>query len=259
MIDPEARKRIQALEERGVQRDLEIAGLSVRLSHGVAELARLAHLIEPIRGVSGQKAPSVPLPSPSAIPRAPPSATASPGSLAPTGFTSLIVSQFPVLFAEFAQQQFTLLWRGSRDGFQAKHFHGRCDGHAPTLTFIADKQGNVFGGFTPVSWESSSGRFKEDPSEKSFLFTLKNRQNVPARQFALRPGSSDKAIWCDLDRGPCFGNDFFVYDNCNANATSATRYFGDEYANDTGLDGTTFFTGSPSFTVKEIEVFEMTD
>jgi hypothetical protein len=35
--------------------------------------------------------------------------------------------------------------------------------------------------------------------------------------------------------------------------------FGRSYANDTGLDGKTFFTGSWHFKVKEIEVFELTD
>jgi hypothetical protein len=35
----------------------------------------------------------------------------------------------------------------------ARHFHGRCDGHAPTLTLIQDTEGNIFGGFTPVEWE----------------------------------------------------------------------------------------------------------
>jgi hypothetical protein len=43
---------------------------------------------------------------------------------APTGFTSLIVARFPALFAEFRWKRFTLLWRGSRNGFGANAFHG---------------------------------------------------------------------------------------------------------------------------------------
>jgi hypothetical protein len=39
---------------------------------------------------------------------------------------------FPALFAEFRGKRFALLWRGSRDGFGAPDFDGRCDGHAPT-------------------------------------------------------------------------------------------------------------------------------
>jgi uncharacterized membrane protein len=36
-----------------------------------------------------------------------------------------------------------------------------------------------------------------------------------------------------------------------------SSFLGNTYINDTGLDGVTVFTGSKSFQVKEIEVFEM--
>jgi hypothetical protein len=65
---------------------------------------------------------------------------------------SAIIACLP--FSEFGGKQFSLLWRGSRDGFRARNFHSRCDGHANTLTLIKDTEGNIFGGFTPVEWES---------------------------------------------------------------------------------------------------------
>jgi hypothetical protein len=43
------------------------------------------------------------------------------------------------------------------DAFRANQFHRRCDGHANTLTVILDTKGNIFGGFTPVEWESGRG------------------------------------------------------------------------------------------------------
>jgi hypothetical protein len=67
---------------------------------------------------------------------------------------SVIVSDFPAIFAEFRGKRFSLLWRGCRDGFGASQFHGRCDGHGNTLIVILDTEGNIFGGFTPVVWES---------------------------------------------------------------------------------------------------------
>jgi hypothetical protein len=70
--------------------------------------------------------------------------------LALAGFASLIVADFPALFAEFRWKPFTLLWRGSSDGFRARHFHCRCDGHALTPTLIQATQGNIFGGFMLV-------------------------------------------------------------------------------------------------------------
>jgi hypothetical protein len=63
---------------------------------------------------------------------------------------SLIVSEFPLLFEEFRAKRFHLLRRGRRDGSGAAEFHPR----ANTLTLISDTDGNVFGGFTPVEWES---------------------------------------------------------------------------------------------------------
>jgi hypothetical protein len=47
----------------------------------------------------------------------------------PLRFDSRIISDFPAIFAEFQGKRFSLLWRGSRDGFGALEFHGRCDGH----------------------------------------------------------------------------------------------------------------------------------
>jgi hypothetical protein len=173
---------------------------------------------------------------------------------------SVIVSEFPDLFAEFGGKQFSLLWRGGRDGFDPKHFHSRCDGHANTLTLIEDTKGNIFGGFTPLKWESliwngmgegrDNGCHKTDPSLKSFIFTLKNPHEFPARKFGVKAGRC--AMFCDQGFGPHLG-DIFVRYRC------ATGEFGNRYTNDTGLPGKTFFTGSQEFRAKEIEVFEITD
>jgi hypothetical protein len=181
-------------------------------------------------------------------------------------FDSQIISEFPAIFAEFRGKRFKLLWRGSRDGFSASQFHGRCDGHANTLTVILDTEGNIFGGFTPVEWESrewngengdEDNTWKADDSEKSFLFTLKNPHNIAPRRFALDPAEKHQAICCDSEYGPEFP-DMDVSDNCDANICSGTS-LGLSYTNDTGLDGDTVFTGSANFQVKEIEVFEITD
>jgi hypothetical protein len=62
-------------------------------------------------------------------------------------------------------------------------------------------------GFTPVKWESRkkdsqaseelgrSNCYKADPSLKSFVFTLKNPQNFPARKFALKAEKKEEAIF----------------------------------------------------------------
>jgi hypothetical protein len=40
---------------------------------------------------------------------------------------SLIVADFPAPFAELYEKRFTLLWRGSRDGFGVRDFQDPCD------------------------------------------------------------------------------------------------------------------------------------
>jgi hypothetical protein len=113
----------------------------------------------------------------------PPAVPSVPSQLA--RLDSLILSEYPPLFEEFHMKRWTVLWRGSRDGFTAEEFHRRCDGHANTLTLIFGTDGNVFGGFTPVEWKSSF-EYQGDDSLQSFLFTLRNPHGVPARKFALK-------------------------------------------------------------------------
>jgi hypothetical protein len=150
MVDRAARRRIQTLEEKGAQRDREIATLSGRLSR----LAPTLETVHPSNPGIEMPPPTPPKPepaAPSARPRQSP-ASGSPSTPRPValiassvGFSSLIVPQFPPLFAEFHGKGFNLLWRGNRDGFLAKDFHGRCDGHENTLTLIEDTDGNIFG------------------------------------------------------------------------------------------------------------------
>jgi hypothetical protein len=165
---------------------------------------------------------------------------------------------------------FNLLWRGSRDGFTAREFHRRCDGHPNTLTLILDTDSNVFGGFTPVEWESRvwnrmrgemNNCKKADDSRRSFLFTLSNPYGVPPRKFTLRGKGRFYAIDCHSDFGPVCADCLGVSNDCNANRDNITR-IGTLYANRTYTNDTTFenlFTGQENFRVKEIEVFEITD
>jgi hypothetical protein len=182
----------------------------------------------------------------------------------PFPLNSRIISGFPEIFAEFRTKSFKILWRDSRDGFGSKEFHRRCDGHANTLTVILDTKGNIFGSFTPVKWESQiwkgdygnlNNTLKEDDSLKSFLFTLTNPHNIPARRFALKARIKDMAITCYSGCGPHFGG-IGVSDNCNTNTNNVT-WLGPVYINDTGLGMWIVFTGSWNFQVAEIEVFEI--
>jgi hypothetical protein len=149
------------------------------------------------------------------------------------------------------------LWRDGRDGFGARDFHSRCDGHANTLTVILNTHRDIFGRFTPVEWESSDDcEWKTNKTLKSFLFTLKNPHNVPAPRFALKAETKEEALDCDSELSPSVC-EIGVFDDCNTNTDSFTYNFGIHYTNDTGRDKETFFTGSWNFKVQEIEVFDI--
>jgi hypothetical protein len=172
-------------------------------------------------------------------------------------FESLIVTDYPTILSEFANKTWKLLYRGSRDGFRSSNFHEKCDGQSNTLTLIETTKGFIFGGFTPLVWDSTTNTYKSDSSRTSFLFTLKNSRNIEPRKFTLSNASN--AIYSYSGYGPCFGYgvDICVANNCNASKRDWST-LGNAYVNDTGIDGRSVFTGEYNFTVKEIEVFALT-
>jgi hypothetical protein len=168
-------------------------------------------------------------------------------------FESLIIHNCPNILRDFEKNTWKLLYRGSRDGFGASNFHAKCDNQPNTLTLIETTKGFIFGGFTPIPWDSSSG-YKSDNSRKSFLCTLKNPSNISPRKFELSNASN--AIWSGSGYGPIFGNghDICLYGDFTINTNNYTNV-GTGYVNDTGIDGRQVLTGEYNFAVKEIEVF----
>jgi hypothetical protein len=182
---------------------------------------------------------------------------------------SVIIIAFPQILVNLKGKHLTLLWRGTRDGFGSDAFHERCDGHANTVTLVESDGGFIFGGFTPVPWESRAPpEYEEDEEEEdktvkadetaaSYLFSLSNPSATPPRAFPIIPEMSSEAIVCGRKWGPRFGKgDLMIGGNGNVNTESRTRGFGTVYANTTKRDGKTFFTGMAFFTVREVEVFE---
>jgi hypothetical protein len=155
---------------------------------------------------------------------------------------STILREVPKAINEFSLTKWECLYRGTTDGFASSDFHGKCNGQMNTLTIILTTTGFIFGGFTPIAWDSS-GTYKTDNSQKSFLFSVKNRRNSPSRKFALL--NCPDAIHCQSGYGPMFGNSY-------------TR-LGTAYLNDTCLSGQEVLAGEMNFTVKEIEVFAICD
>jgi hypothetical protein len=102
-------------------------------------------------------------------------------------------------------------------------------------------EGNIFGNFTLMEWDSHNGS-KADNNKKSFIFTLKNPYKIESKRFVLKPGEKHRAIYCHSRLGPCFGGgcDSAVLDDSSAKSKSHTIYFGSCYINNMEFDGRMF-------------------
>jgi hypothetical protein len=154
------------------------------------------------------------------------------------------------------KDKWSLLYRGTRDGFGSSDFHSKCDGHSNTLTIFKAKESSyIFGGFTTANWDSSS-RWKSDP--KAFIISLTNKDNLPLK-IKIGPNSHQYAIYCDTKYGPSFGKGISIKNNANTTMNNYSKLgfafkhaqFG-HYTN----EAQTFLTGSIRFQLVEIEVFK---
>jgi hypothetical protein len=162
-----------------------------------------------------------------------------------------------IKLCEFSpNDKWSLLYRGTRDGFGSNDFHSKCDGHANTLTILKAKGSSfIFGGFTAVGWDSTS-KCKSDAN--AFLFSLTNKDNQPIKM-KIDPNGHHRAIGCSTDYGPTFGCDICIANNANTTMDSYSLlgyfYSHPQYAYGTN-EARTFLAGSYEFQLDEIEVYQ---
>ena len=151
-----------------------------------------------------------------------------------------------------------LIYRGSKDGMTAKDFHKKCDNQGANFILIKNEKGNIFGGYSSISWTCDDGN-KDAP--KSFLFTLTNIFNSPPTKFPSNNNGNE--VYHLKNYGPIFGKDGFDF-NLQSNflqQNSACSTFPKSFKDVLGK-GKAVFTGNESgnnFSIKEIEVFKILD
>ena len=153
-------------------------------------------------------------------------------------------------------QSFSLLWRGSRDGFDAATFHRLCDGKANTVTVVKNTNGIIFGGFTSIPWKSS-GDYKAD--SQAFLFSLTNPSNEPVK---LNVHLEDCAVYHHSSYGPTFGlrHDLCVssLSNKNRNSRMNLRVYESPNGKSGKEGGKSIVGGSDNkFQTVEVEVYQV--
>jgi len=150
-------------------------------------------------------------------------------------------------------QRWELIYKASRDGFDANAFHTRCNNKGPTMTIIQSNNNYLFGGYTSIPW-TSDGSYKNDTT--AFLFTLTNPDNIPPTKYLINPNTGN-AAYHNSSHGPTFGSghDLHLANSSNSNNSSYAN-FPSAYLDTTGKGNNTF-TGARNFTVSDIEVFKL--
>ncbi|CAF1002697.1 unnamed protein product, partial [Brachionus calyciflorus] len=165
----------------------------------------------------------------------------------------LLYEDFSSLY-RLSNQNFKLLYRGTKDGFNASDFHRKCDGKNNTLTIIKTDKSFIFGGFTGAAW-SSDEKYVFD--ENSFVFSLKNNEKT---KYFMNCKDPNEAIYCSKNLGPCFGKgDISIADQSNMsnkNKSNLGNSYEEEDSKDEDYDMSYLLAGSKLFNVAEIEVFQ---
>jgi hypothetical protein len=146
-----------------------------------------------------------------------------------------------------------LLYKATRDGFEAADFHRFCNGQAPTMTIIQSQQGYLFGGYTNVAWNSSYN-YGNDPH--SFIFTLSSPHSILPTRYLITGGKEQYAIFDVPSYGPTFGGGHDIYVPDKSNATDGYTNFPHTYT-DTTRKGSVTFSGNYSFRTSDIEVYKL--
>ena len=72
---------------------------------------------------------------------------------------------------------FNLLYRGTRDGDNTINLHQKCDKYKNVIIFMKSEQGNRYGGYSNIGWESREINKWEYPiDDNAFLFSIDNQK-----------------------------------------------------------------------------------
>ena len=156
------------------------------------------------------------------------------------------------------EKKWSLIYKGTRDGFASDDFHRMCNNRGATLTIIQTRnrfymknRHMLFGGYTTVPWSSQYG-FHYDP--QAFLFQF--IQNKLTR-FNIR-SSDETAVFHSVSSGPVFGlDDIHICHRSNENNFSYSR-FPDCYEDvEQNGKGRKTFSKTRNFLVSEIEIYKV--
>jgi len=152
-----------------------------------------------------------------------------------------------------------LIYRATRDGDDNINFHKKCDNQGPNLMLFRNDKGNIFGGYSSISW-NNSGDWQLAPG--SFLFTLTNIHNTQPTKFQLNNNCKNQ-IYFHSAYGPLLGySDLYFYKTfLNQYNNNCYREFPNAFEDNLGK-GKSIFTSDLNSNNKyikrnEIEIFKI--
>ena len=69
-----------------------------------------------------------------------------------------------------------LIYRGARDGCGSNIFHNKCDNQESTIFFCKNQKNNIFGEFSPFSWNTNTDYYEANSSFLYILTTIHNSE-----------------------------------------------------------------------------------
>jgi hypothetical protein len=150
---------------------------------------------------------------------------------------------------------FTLLYRGSIDGFATSTFHTKCDNQGSTFCVFKSTAGYIVTAFVNVSWDTSGG-YKAATSGTCWLNNLENSSGTISTTQYLNTGSPEYTIFCSTGYGPTFGHghDLKIIDPINGGG--GYTYTPYAYVG-SGLTNTLLFGTYSSWVLSDIEVYKV--
>lgn len=110
-----------------------------------------------------------------------------------------ILQQF---IGEEGQKTFSRLYSVKADGCTDNVFHEKCDNKGPTVTLVYNTEGEVYGGYASVSWQSVATKHIYDHA--AFLFLLRGTDEAKPKKFPVKKRTS--ALILDTHNCPTFGS-----------------------------------------------------
>ncbi|CDW83697.1 UNKNOWN [Stylonychia lemnae] len=153
---------------------------------------------------------------------------------------------------EAANTKFELLYKATRDTFSCYKMHEMINHKGPIVAILKSQHDQVFGGYSSIGWKPD-GAWTAD--SKAFIFSLTKKTKHEQYQ------NKEQAMYYANTFMIWFGYDLLIYAECNNNGSSYSN-FGTTYKPPDGMianseEAKMYLAGSHNFTVKEIEVYKV--